>query len=304
MEQEADRMSGFERGLARFIKDHQLPDAYADQAKTYFLPLIDWLLARMGNASRSAFVAGIYGAQGSGKSTLADFLCRYLTHAAGKSVVQISIDDFYLTRKERAQLAAGISPLLATRGPPGTHDTDLALETVRQATTLADGESMVIPRFDKATDDRVPVSNYSRVSGPVDLVILEGWCLGCRRVAPELLVEPLNDLERNEDKNGSWRQFVNASMDAYKPLFDLLDAMIMLKTADLDSVLRWRSEQEEKLRMSEHAAGDKIMTSPEIRRFIQFFERVSRNTEARVERIADVVLAQDEDHGIRAVEYR
>jgi hypothetical protein len=56
--------------------------------------------------------------------------------------------------------------------------------------------------------------------------------------------------------------------------------------------------------MKAHAAGHKIMTPPEIERFIQLFERVSRNTEARVERIADIVFTHDEDHGIQAVEYR
>jgi hypothetical protein len=52
-------MSDFERELARFIEDHRLPDAYAERAKTYFLPLIDWLLAKLGNSGKSAFVAGI-----------------------------------------------------------------------------------------------------------------------------------------------------------------------------------------------------------------------------------------------------
>jgi D-glycerate 3-kinase len=101
---------------------------------------------------------------------------------------------------------------------------------------------MAIPMFDKAIDYRASLSNYDRVSGPVDLVIIEGWCLGCRPVEPELLFEPLNDLERNEDKDRSWRQFVNVSMVAYKPLFDLLHAIVMLKTTNFDFVLRWRRE--------------------------------------------------------------
>jgi D-glycerate 3-kinase len=162
---------------------------------------------------------------------------------------------------------------------------------------------MAIPMFDKAIDYRASLSNYDRVSGPVDLVIIEGWCLGCRPVEPELLFEPLNDLERNEDKDRSWRQIVNVSIGTYKQLFDHLDEMIMLITLNFDSVLRWRREQEKKLRMSAQAGGHKIMTPPEIERFIQLFERVSRNTEARVERIADIVFTHDQDHGIQAVEY-
>lgn len=295
-------MSGFERELAQFVQDHRLPDAYRQQASEHFLPMIDWLLERMDRAD-GTFVAGIYGAQGSGKSTLADLLCRAMRSAAGKSVVNLSIDDFYLTKKERAQLAAEVSPLLATRGPPGTHDVDLALSTVRQLVSLAAGASMTIPRFDKANDDRVPESDYDVVTGSVDLIVLEGWCLGCQPVAPEALVEPINDLERNEDRDGVWRRFVNASIENYQSLFDCIDAMIMLKTANSESIVHWRSEQEEKLQAGGHASGSGIMTSAEIERFVQFFERVSRDTEAQLERVADVVITQDENHRVQAVRH-
>ena len=72
---------------------------------------------------------------------------------------------------------------------------------------------------------------------------------------------------------------------------------------NLDSVLRWRNEQEDKLRTAGHPSGSGIMTSAEVERFVQFFERVSRDTEAQVERTADVVLTLDEDHDIQSVKY-
>ena len=163
---------------------------------------------------------------------------------------------------------------------------------------------MTIPRFDKATDDRVPEADYDRIAGSIDLVIFEGWCLGCSPVEPDQLVEPLNDLERNEDKDGSWRRFVNAAIEAYQPLFGLVDALLMLKTANPASVLQWRCDQEEKLKAARSSTGSGIMTRSEIERFLQFFERVSRNTETEVERIADLVISQDENHLVRAIEYR
>ena len=74
---------------------------------------------------RPAYVPliAISGAQGSGKSTLTTRAARDLSCAA------LSLDDVYLTRAERAALAARIHPLFAVRGPPGTHDLAL-LDTV------------------------------------------------------------------------------------------------------------------------------------------------------------------------------
>jgi len=70
-------------------------------------------------------VFAIAGAQGSGKSTLAEQLVRAGTQR-GFDVVALSLDDFYLPRRERRRLAREVHPLLATRGPPGTHDLKLA----------------------------------------------------------------------------------------------------------------------------------------------------------------------------------
>ena len=53
----------------------------------------------------------------------------------------MSLDDFYLPRAERVDLAKSIHPLAITRGPPGTHDVE----------TLVD----VIKKFNKALDDRL-----------------------------------------------------------------------------------------------------------------------------------------------------
>ena len=67
---------------------------------------------------------GVAGAQGSGKTTLA----RSLAVALGG--VQLSLDDVYRTRAERQTLARDLHPLLATRGPPLTHDLDLLAATI------------------------------------------------------------------------------------------------------------------------------------------------------------------------------
>ncbi|HEY4560452.1 MAG TPA: kinase, partial [Lysobacter sp.] len=71
----------------------------------------------------------IAGLQGSGKSTLAA-RCVEAAEARRLHAITVSIDDFYLDRPARLALARRVHPLLATRGPPGTHDVALAVETL------------------------------------------------------------------------------------------------------------------------------------------------------------------------------
>ncbi|MDQ3229668.1 MAG: kinase, partial [Pseudomonadota bacterium] len=79
--------------------------------------------------AHDARVYGIGGVQGSGKSTLAAQVAA-LAHRRGVHAVVVSIDDFYLDHDQRRQLASDVHPLLATRGPPGTHDMPLACAVI------------------------------------------------------------------------------------------------------------------------------------------------------------------------------
>src|SRR5690606_4625460 len=74
-------------------------------------------------------IHGITGLQGTGKSTLAAQMAA-LAAERGKAVAVMSVDDAYLDHDERARLALEVHPLLATRGPPGTHDVALACRTL------------------------------------------------------------------------------------------------------------------------------------------------------------------------------
>ena len=44
----------------------------------------------------------------------------------------LSIDDYYLSKKNRYQLASQVHPLLLTRGVPGTHDIKKLKEHIKQ----------------------------------------------------------------------------------------------------------------------------------------------------------------------------
>jgi len=285
-----------QRVVTRLVDELGLPQTFISSTLEHYVPLIRWLQQQMEEHSNSAYLLGIHGAQGTGKTTLAQLLCRYLHDIGGRSVVSVSIDDFYRTRRERQQLAESVHPLLATRGVPGTHDIDLALATIQGIKSLGADESIEIPRFDKAADDRAPVSDWTSVCGPVDLVILEGWCIGSEPASPESLLEPINTLERDEDEDGTWRRFVNDSLMLYQPLFELIDGLLMLRAPNFDTVLKWRIEQERKLRQSSIENSNRIMTETDIRRFIQFFERLTVASDATVAMKADAIAQLGTDH--------
>ena len=63
----------------------------------------------------------VSGPQGSGKTTFTGFIKNQLEKQKLKVLV-LSIDDFYLSKKDRFKLSQKISPLFMTRGVPGTHN--------------------------------------------------------------------------------------------------------------------------------------------------------------------------------------
>lgn len=290
-------MSGTEDTIRAFILRHRLPDSFRDIASDIYLPLIDWLDKKTENP----LLLGINGCQGSGKSTLADFIAAVQAMRGRKAAV-LSIDDFYLTRRERAQLAQSIHPLLQTRGVPGTHDLALALQTVDSLLSLSPGDTTQLPRFDKSCDDRAPLSQWPTIEGPIDMVILEGWCVGSRPQSANELTTPVNTLEKNEDADGRWRQFVNDSLKNYQQLFERLHTMVMLKAPDFSCVYRWRLEQEQKL-AALRPDGSGVMSAEEIARFIQHYQRLTEANLVALPSHADVILELNHQHGIDRAQY-
>src|SRR5690606_23279845 len=123
---------------------HAHPDAPAGFAPAFVARMLDDALAH------DARVFGITGLQGSGKSTLAAQLVDAAT-MRGLRAVALSIDDVYLDRPERQRLARDVHPLLATRGPPGTHDVALGCAVLD---ALREGRPASLPGFDKLGDRR------------------------------------------------------------------------------------------------------------------------------------------------------
>jgi len=236
---------------------------------------------------RRPLVFGLCGSQGSGKSTLA----RALTHRFPRTVV-LSLDDFYLARAERMRLARDIHPLLAVRGVPGTHDIGLACSVFA---ALDRGAAVPLPRFDKATDDRVDPALWQFAPEKVDLVIFEGWCVGARPQPEAALEAPVNLLEKEEDPAGVWRRYVNAQLAGpYQRLFSRIDRLALLRAPDWQQVYAWRLQQEQELRRS-GATGEGLMDEEEVRTFISYYERLTRYILDEMPARADLVLQLDAD---------
>jgi D-glycerate 3-kinase len=235
-------------------------------------------------------VFAITGLQGTGKSTLAAQL-QALAARRGLRVAVLSIDDFYLTRRERLALGRRVHPLLATRGPPGTHDVGLACATIDALRRLRPGDAVALPRFDKIADRRLPPSRWPLVRGRPDLVVFEGWFL---QVPPEdaaALRRPLNALERDEDRDGAWRRYCNDALADYAPLWRRLDHLLFLQGPGFERVPQWRWQQERTLQ-ARHP-DRRAMTRAQVERFVLFFERVSRQALRTLPAIADAVVRLD-----------
>lgn len=290
--------------LNKFLSEHHLPDAFAETAQAFFVPLARWVHGQVKVRDGVTFVLGINGAQGTGKSTLSNFLATTLRDDHGFSVAELSIDDIYLTRTERAELAQRIHPLFATRGVPGTHDVKLGVQVIEKLSGLRAGEILPLPRFDKLIDDRRPASAWPVAEGPVDVIVLEGWCVATVAAPEEQLLKPVNRLEAEEDADGTWRRHVNELLGtSYSVLFDKIDALVVLQAPDFDAICRWRGEQERKLAASAGALATQVMKEGELTRFMQHYERITRQNLAELPAIADVVLTLDQSHAVRNVRY-
>lgn len=244
---------------------------------------------------RALPVWGLSALQGTGKSTLAAQLAQ-AAHGQGLRVAVLSLDDFYLTRGARETLARQVHPLLETRGPPGTHDLPLALHTLQ---ALREGRPVALPRFDKLADDRLPERDWPRLDAPVQLVIFEGWCLGTPAQDTPDLAAPINTLEREEDAQGVWRGYCNATLARdYPALWATCDSLWFLQPPGFDPVLDWRWQAEQRLQATQ--PGRTAMTRAQLARFVQHYERISRHALATLPAIADHVVRIDAQRRVLA----
>jgi len=246
---------------------------------------------------RSPHVLGIQGSQGSGKSTFAAFIKSILSNQLGLRVELVSIDDFYLDRKQRELLAQNVHPLFATRGVPGTHDIQYLKDVLH---AHKKNTSFTLPRFDKSTDNPAPKSEWLSVEVAPDILILEGWCVG---IPPQLdaeLNQSINELERDDDNQETWRRYVNTQLaGSYADTFSMIDSLVVLQAPSFDCISQWRSLQETKLRDKLILNGQDLnatMDEQALSRFIQHYQRLTEHGLKLMPTIANYVIELDAQH--------
>jgi len=282
------------------ITRQRLPENFSATVADVYAPLAEKLAKR--HQRDGLLLVGLQGAQGSGKSTCATFLKLILERKYGLSVLALSLDDFYLTRATRAGLAKSVHPLFMTRGVPGTHDTALLKQVLSE---VRKQQPVHIPIFDKANDNRLPKIQWLTAEPTIDLVLLEGWCVGVPAQSEVQLARPVNALERLEDPQQTWRNYVNQQLlSNYAKLFIELDVQITIQAPSFECVYLWRLLQEQKLiaDLSEQGKDTSSAQTPEqIKRFVAHFQRLTEHALKVMPKRSDYLLELKEDHSFKEV---
>lgn len=282
--------------LEKLIKEESLPDSFIETVNQWYL-VVGKLISKTYQKKNQPILISVNGSQGSGKSTMTTFLQVLLIEHFQLNTVNISIDDFYLTKKERLENSIQIHPLLKTRGVPGTHDLDLSTEVIHSLLDSDESSITSIPRFNKAEDDRYSSTKWTIVEGKVDVILFEGWCNHAPVEPESSLAEPINSLEQEHDKDGVWRHYVNEQLGLYhKHLFSKADLLIFLKIPSFEKVYEWRLLQEQKL--AQHSDSSSIMNEDELNFFIQHYQRITQSCLNSLTEHAQIVLDIDEHHQI------
>lgn len=135
-------------------------------------------------------------------------------------------------------------------------------------------DPVAVPRFDKTAHggrgDRCPEPRM--VHGPVDCVVLEGWCLGFRpssQTPPDPALRPVHEALRKLEE-----------------VYALFDAFVLIAVPSPAVVYQWREEAEAKCR----ERGQGAMTPDEVRDFVDRYMPCYRYYLRRLEADPGAVL--------------
>ena len=266
--------------------------------KTFYLPLSKWIYS-VYQKDKKIKIIGLSGGQGAGKSTITSILKLIFKKKYSLDLCVFSIDDFYKTKSERIRMSKKIHPLFVTRGVPGTHDIKL-LNKVIQKLKKKKFKSVLIPKFDKSTDDRFKKIKWQKIKKIPDIILLEGWCVGAIQQKKSELLRPINIIEKKLDKRLIWRNKVNNLLkNEYKKLFNKIDKLVYLKAPDFNQIFKWRLLQEQKLKLT--SKSKKTMSKTQIKEFIMFYERITKHMMKNFSKISDLTVFLDKNHRSKAM---
>ena len=288
----------------KFIKSQEiLSEPFRNkisQLNNFYIPISKMIYDNYLKDKKTKII-GLTGGQGSGKSTISNILKLILKENFNLNTVIFSIDDFYKTLQERKVMSKNVSSLFLTRGVPGTHDTKLILNCIKNLKNLK-FKKLMIPKFDKSIDDRVLRNKWQKINKKPNIVIFEGWCIGADPQKRKDLLIPINTLEKKKDIKRIWRNRVNKELkNNYKKIFKLIDKIIFLKVPSFQYVYKWRLLQEKKLKIT--SRGNKTMKDLQIKKFIMFYERITKNMLKTLSQKADTVIKIDNKHRLKYIKF-
>ena len=267
---------------------------------TFYLPLSEWIYSFYKQDNKIKII-GLSGGQGAGKSTITGILKFILKKKYGLNLCVFSIDDFYKTKADRRKMSKKVHPLFLTRGVPGTHDLSLINKTIKKLKEKK-FRTVLIPRFNKLTDDRFKKNKWQKIKKPPHIIIFEGWCVGARHQKESELKNPLNPIEKQYDPNLIWRREANNYLkNQYKRLFKKIDKLVYLKAPSFNHIFKWRLLQEQKMKLT--SKSKRTMSKSKVREFIMFYERITRNMMKNFSEISDLTVFLDKSHRSKKMKF-
>ena len=86
-------------------------------------------------------------------------------------------------------------------------------------------------------------------------------------------------------------------------IFNLIDILIFLKVPSFNHVYKWRLLQEKKLK-KKFTKRKKIMSDKEIKKFVMFYERITRHMLKSLVLISKVLINIDTKHCLKSIKFR
>ena len=263
------------------------------QLEKFYLPICEKIYLDY-KKNKKIKIIGLSGGQGAGKSTITQIIKLILEIKYNLNVVYFSIDDFYKTSSERIKLSKTIHQLFKTRGVPGTHDVGL-IKKIFTNLIKKKFKPLAIPVFDKSKDDRLPKKKWQKIKKQPEIIIFEGWCVGAKPQKKKYLKKSINILERKQDANLIWRSRVNYELqNEYTSIFNKINRLIFLRVPSFECVYKWRLLQEKKLQLT--SKGKKIMSPTQVKNFIMYYERTTKQMLVGLTKKAYAVLYLDKKH--------
>jgi pantothenate kinase-related protein Tda10 len=164
------------------------------------------------------------------------------------------------------------NPLLSGRGPPGTHDVELATSVLDAVTSINKTNGHVdLPTFDKSLCNGEGDRSQKTipVDGPLDVFLFEGWSVGFAPITPAELEKryaakdgkyfPQHSLASLAELNGYLASFAAA-------IYPYFSVLVQIEPTSYEHVFTWRLQQEHAMKT---ANGGRGMTDDEVDRFVK-----------------------------------